>query len=723
FEALRAALVPPGSIDTGGGAAIGGNVEQSGGNLAGRDQTINNITNNYNLDRPTAERLLAELLVPARHRPRAPRLEGEVFGQEALKAELLAALTQTGATVGLTALRGMPGVGKTTLALWVANQTEIRDAFPDGVLWASLGEMPDVMGMLGSWLGELGGGPAAVRELASVQERSRALRQLLEERRCLLVVDDVWRVEDAWPLLEARGERCAALVTSRLDPVVADLAGADNVRKVEPLEEDPALAMLRVHAGQTAFDRLRREQDRATGKDAAVALVTALGHLPLALRVAGAQVRRRARAGLNPGGLLATLRSKERELLKMGGSKVRAGRPETLSVDAVIRVSYAALPDEETRRAFRQLAVFGPKPLAFDLPATTAVWNVEPEEAEARLVALMDAGLIELFGETEAAASAPTEDIGLDGDPQYTLHQVIYAFAGEELAASGAEAEARRAHALYYLAAGSEADNLFKRGGAAVVTGLRQFDRLWPQVQRARDWMAGREDEVALFWRSKFPIWMPYVLDLRLVPRQRIPILADAVEAAQQLGDKHGEGAALGNLGLAYAALGEVRRAIEFYKQVLEIMREIGDRRGEGAALGNLGAAYADLGEVQRAIEFYEQYLAVAREIGDRRGEGAALGNLGLAYADLGEVQRAIDFYEQHLAVARQIGDRRGEALTAWNLGIAYETLEEFSRACALMGILVAYEREIGHPDAEADAARMEEVCRKAEESSVVSSQ
>ncbi|MBC7259162.1 MAG: tetratricopeptide repeat-containing protein, partial [Chloroflexi bacterium] len=66
-------------------------------------------------------------------------------------------------------------------------------------------------------------------------------------------------------------------------------------------------------------------------------------------------------------------------------------------------------------------------------------------------------------------------------------------------------------------------------------------------------------------------------------------------------------------------------------KQTLQIHREIGDRRGEGNALGNLGLAYAALGDPRRAIAFYEQALEIAREIGDRRGEGADLGNLGPA--------------------------------------------------------------------------------------------
>jgi tetratricopeptide (TPR) repeat protein len=193
--------------------------------------------------------------------------------------------------------------------------------------------------------------------------------------------------------------------------------------------------------------------------------------------------------------------------------------------------------------------------------------------------------------------------------------------------------------------------------------------------------------------------------------RQRIAMLRGLLDeyVGEEAEIQQARADLLGKLGILHYSLGEVQRAIEYYQQALEIAREIGDRRGEGADLGNLGNAYSDLGEVQRAIEYYQQALEIAREIGDRRGEGNHLGNLGLAYRDLGEVQRAIEYYQQALEIAREIGDRRNEGIWSWNLGFLYEDSDP-ARAVELMQVCVDYEREIGHPDAEADAARVEEI-------------
>ena len=70
-----------------------------------------------------------------------------------------------------------------------------------------------------------------------------------------------------------------------------------------------------------------------------------------------------------------------------------------------------------------------------------------------------------------------------------------------------------------------------------------------------------------------------------------------------------------------------------------------------------LGTAYAALGETRRAIEYYEQDLAITRETGDRRGEGQALWNMSLALDKLGERAKAIEHARDALAIYEQIED------------------------------------------------------------------
>ncbi|MBI4675227.1 MAG: tetratricopeptide repeat protein, partial [Chloroflexi bacterium] len=108
-----------------------------------------------------------------------------------------------------------------------------------------------------------------------------------------------------------------------------------------------------------------------------------------------------------------------------------------------------------------------------------------------------------------------------------------------------------------------------------------------------------------------------YVSDLRLIVREQIRWLEQAVNAARKLGNKGSEGNHLGNLGLAYAALGEVRQAIGFYEQHLAIAREIGDRRGEGNALANMGLAYKELDDMDRAKELWRAALVIYEALED----------------------------------------------------------------------------------------------------------
>src|SRR5262249_12558892 len=94
---------------------------------------------------------------------------------------------------GMVALRGPGGYGKTTLAQAICDDSDIQEAYLDGILWISLGERPEditkkIVDLVEALTGERPG--FETKEIAT-----RALAASLRDRRCLFVVDDVWQRE------------------------------------------------------------------------------------------------------------------------------------------------------------------------------------------------------------------------------------------------------------------------------------------------------------------------------------------------------------------------------------------------------------------------------------------------------------------------------------------------------------------------------------------------
>jgi len=631
-------------------------------------------------------------------------------GRKADIAELTDALKPDGRcdSALISGLRGMGGIGKTELARMVGHLL-VAD-YPDAQLEIALqaGDAPKTPEQV---LAEVvrAFAPAA-KPPDSVDELKALCRQVMAGARGFLLLDNAANADQVRPLLPPPAG-WAVVVTSRRRFA---LPGACLDKNLDVLSPEDARELI---------GRILKAGGRAVPDEEVARIADLCGRLPLALRIAASFLVQNRTWRVEE--YIAALEAERLKHLDVEGEG---------SVRASLGVSVRQLEEQSPKLAerWRLLGVF---PAPFEREAAAAVWELSDDETRDALTELYRWSLVE-YDEKEGT---------------YVLHDLLREYALAE-APEGLDG-ARRRHAAYYLAAGSAADALH-REKERFMAGLRRFDAALPHLRAAWAWMRAQGDADAARWLSNFASWTAYVLDLRMTPREKIPVLEAALEAARRLGDREAEGIHLGNLGLAYAdlgdprraigfyeqtlqihreigdrrgegnalgnlgtayhTLGDPRRAIGFYEQALEIAREIGDRRGEGNALGNLGSAYADLGDPLRAIGFYEQRLAIAREIGDRRGEGNALGNLGSAYADLGDPRRAIGFYEQQLAIVREIGDRQGEAQDCWNMGLAYEELGDYARAADLMQVCVDYERAIGHPDADKDAARLAQVRAKA---------
>jgi tetratricopeptide (TPR) repeat protein len=178
--------------------------------------------------------------------------------------------------------------------------------------------------------------------------------------------------------------------------------------------------------------------------------------------------------------------------------------------------------------------------------------------------------------------------------------------------------------------------------------------------------------------------------------RRALDYFEQVLEIERELGDRCGEGRALDALGVAHADLGDPQRAVGYHEQALAIIRGASDLLSEGSILGNLGVACRRAGDTRRAIQCNEQSLAICREIGDRRGEGIALVNLAGDYRQLGDIRRAIYYTERALAIHREIGDRRAEAAELGNLGVAHTDLGDDRRAIDYLNQALVISREIG---------------------------
>ena len=551
----------------------------------------------------------------------------------------------------ISAIGGMGGVGKTALAIQAAHR--VKGEFPDGQVLVNLrgfdGEyepltFAEAMRQVIAWLVPEAKPPDDEDQLRA------AYHGLFEGKRILLLADNAAETAQVRPLVPAPPS--AMVVTSRRTILLPGLEGM-NLDALPAEEADELLVEI--------FDAERsKPAERAT-------IAELCGRLPLALRVAANFLK--THETWTAAEYIEALRERRKNL-----------QQDDLDVRTTLSLSVSELERESPTRAerWRMLAVF---PASFLRDAAAAVWDIESDSARDDLDTLVERSLLQ-FDKDEG---------------RFRLHDLFRDLAREELSAEQAEEAAAR-HARHYATVAARAGGTYEKGGQNVLAGLRLFDAERAQIEAGQAWAAARrsqrDDAARLSYN--YALRATYVLELRLSARGWISWLQAAAEGARRTGDRRGEGRAVGNLGNAYADLGETRRAIEFYEQVLEIMREIGDRRGEGAALGNLGAAYADLGETRRAIEFFEQVLEIMREIGNRRGEGSTLLNLGAAYADLGETRRAIEFYEQVLEIVRDIGDRRGEGNALGNLGSAYADLGEPRRAIEFYEQDLEIAREIG---------------------------
>jgi tetratricopeptide (TPR) repeat protein len=584
-----------------------------------------------------------------------PPPPADFTGRTTELAELRAAIEKGG--IHISGLQGQGGVGKTALALKLA--AELAPNSPDAQIYL------DLKGVSEKPLTAAEAMSHVLRTFhpeAKLPEKEEDLRPLylsiLHNKRALLLMDNAKDAAQVKPLIPPEGS--VLLVTSRQHFALPGLQ-PKNLETLPPAD---------------AKDLLLRIAPRIDGEAETIAKLC--GYLALALRLGGTAIAEHA--DLDPADYRQRLTDEKQRLRLLGGKKEDG-------VEASITLSYNLLADER-KKQWRILSVF---PDTFDAPAVATVWEIEEDAAKETLSDLKQLSMLAWNDSTK----------------RYSLHDLMRAFARQQLTALEFEQAALR-HATYYAAVLAEAGDLYMKGGESIVSGLALFD-----LERGNI-LAGQSSALVHMQRSReaaelcclYPAMGARVLSLRQHPRDQIRWIEGALSAARQLKDRQAEGLFLGRLGQLHSSLGDFRRAAEYHQDHLVIAREIGDPESERHALGNLGGAYHDLGDGDRALECYERDLAIASEIGDRRGELVALASLGVACLELEDYDRAIEYHEQSLVIAREIGYRQGQGEALSHLGHVYTCLGKHRRAIEYYEQDLAIAQETGDRQAEGRALR-----------------
>ncbi|QIB47740.1 AfsR/SARP family transcriptional regulator [Streptomyces aureoverticillatus] len=638
---------------------------------------------------------------PSPHPPipaQLPAPPSDFTGRTEEEDRLLAALDAEAPRVVVSAVAGIGGVGKTTLALHAGRR--VRARYPDGQLYADLlgasASPAEPAEILARFLRALDAGPVP----DGVEERAALYRSALAGRRVLVVLDDAAAEAQLMPLLPST-PGCAALITSR-----ARLGAlpAAHILDLDVLTPDDALDLLTLVIGP---ERIAAEPRPAA------ALVAACGRLPLAVRIVGARLVQRPSWTLDS--MVRRLADERRRL-----GQLRVG---DLAVEATFRLSYDQLPPE-LARAFRLTALAdGP---TFAVPAAAALLDLDEEETESLLERLVAIGLLE----------SPYEC-------RYRFHDLLQLFARARADQSETAAERDAAHARlidHYLATARDAYRL-ARPGCTLPDALTATHRTaipFSDSLAAQEWVREEIDAILGALRHaagtpgtpETPAGAPSAPGTRhTAPDARLRAAADLLLVLDPFSEHdflwprlNGPAAALADAAAAYGEftaeirarymlagglwqVGDETQGTPHVERALSLCRATGDESLLGQLL-NVSALLTENLESEQALALFRESSAVHIRRGNLWGELEALVNTCTPLRALGRGTEALAALRDALPRAAPMGWtlihvylQCTHADTLAGLGRAAEAFESY-------GVALTGSREIGSDFLEAMVER-----------------
>ncbi len=612
--------------------------------------------------------------------------------------------------VRLLTLTGPGGTGKTRLGLQVA--AEASERFVDGVFFVNLAPISDPALVVPTI--------AQTLELKETGEQPLLdlLKRSLREKQLLLLLDNFEQVVSAASQVAELLAACPKLkivVTSRMvlhvraehEFAVPPLALPDPTRLPDLVElaqyDAVALFIQRAQAVKSDF--------QVTNANAAAVakICVRLDGLPLAIELAAARAKFFA-----PQALLTRL--EQGLTVLVGGARDLPARQQTLR--GAIAWSYDLLSAEE-QQLFRRLSVF----------VDGCMWEAAEVvcRAAGELAADVLDGLLSLVDK-----SLLRQQESAEGEPRFSMLQLLREFGLEALATTGETELTRQAHAAYYLVLAEEAEPELRRAQQAVW--LDRLEVEHDNLRAALLWSLEREKaETGLrlagalrwfwIWRSYFSEgrkWLKSILELAgefesthlhakaLAGTSGLAWMQGDYPAARTLGEEsvtlcraleNKQELAFSLTWLAFTAgsQGDPKTASLLAEESVTLFRQVEDRWGVAWALICLGNATQGLHDYSLARSCYEESLALFRALGDKWGVAMLLSSLGVTAFVQGDYAVARPLLEEGVILLREQRDKRSLAFFLYYLGRVTRREGDYQQAVALFEESHALYEELGH--------------------------
>ncbi|MFJ8436094.1 tetratricopeptide repeat protein [Kitasatospora sp. NPDC094019] len=587
----------------------------------------------------------------------------DLTGRAAEFEELLAFLdpdartARPGTTTAVASVQGMGGVGKTTLALAVAHTALDRGLFT-GALFLDLrgyDDKPlDPSQALVAMLHALGTEPAQIP--SEQQDRAGLYRAQLSARtrageRVLVVADNAASAGQVEHLVPGTGPN-RLLITSRddlsaLGARLFDLDVLTGAAAVELL--DGAVRATLPGDGRIAAD-----------PSGAARVAELCGHLPLALRLAAAQlVTDRA---LKPAALAAELEVQERRLDALDDGR--------RAIRTVLETSCRRLTPPQAELFC--LLTFNPGPDMSTAVAMALSGTGKRKEVRARLIALARASLIR-------------QDPATD---RWSMHDLVRLYAIEQLGArrfhrlhGGMAASRLLRHYADHAEAAAEYLTPEKPSGDGLF-GSRAQAMEWLDVERMNLVGAVRLAHGAKQYdlAQALAVNLGEYFNLRRYLTDWLAVASTALDSARAEGDRRSEAAAGTALARVLTELRRFEEAEEAQRTALDLL-ESDDREGRAAAWAVLGQVLGELRRFEEGEEALRTALDLLREVGNRSAEATVWNNLGQSLLKVRRFEEAEQALRTALTVMDPPGNSRQEATIWTNLGVALHDLRRFPEA------------------------------------------